>query len=149
MRRVVAKLHRRLRNGASAVGMVALVAVTAPSAAAGAPGAGAASCAVQTCISVAGEGRLVYRVSASATPGGEFFGHFKMYGGGLKGESALRHWRYGQPYTVALGRTVPDRTVFCAEGWEHVVDDKVQLLGKERGPDKLKPRGRACVQIRG
>ncbi|GHC51992.1 hypothetical protein GCM10010507_30010 [Streptomyces cinnamoneus] len=146
----MAKLRRRLRSGASAVGIVALVAVTAPSAEAGAgAGVGTASCAVQTCISVAGEGRLVYRVSASATPGGEFFGHFRMYGGGLKGESALRHWRYGQPYTVALGRTVPDRTVFCAEGWEHIVDDKLQPLGKKRGPDRLQPRGRACVQVRG
>ncbi|MEV5238180.1 hypothetical protein AB0K89_03475 [Streptomyces cinnamoneus] len=138
MRRVVAKLRRRLRSGASVVGTVALVAVTAPSAAAGAgPGAGVSSCAVQTCISVEGQGRLVYRVSASATPGGEFFGHFRMYGEKLKGESALRHWRYGQPYTVALGRNVPDRTVFCAEGWEHVEGKQPQ------------PRGRACVQVRG
>lgn len=125
---------RRLPRAAACVTAVtaatALLVTAAPSAS-----AGGRSCAGQACLTVEGTGLYVAKATATTTPDSEFFGHFRMYGGGLNGISSTQHWHEGSRYTLALGRTLPDHTKICVEGWEHV--DK-----------KVIPRGRTCVEIR-
>ncbi|MGW7002705.1 hypothetical protein ACWGCW_07720 [Streptomyces sp. NPDC054933] len=74
-------------------------------------------------------------MSASTTWGGDLSGHFHIYGGGLNSTSPTGLWGYHQKYTVRVGRGLPNRSVVCAEGWEHV-----------NGGYQL--RGRACEEIR-
>ncbi|MEV4443759.1 hypothetical protein AB0K09_33200, partial [Streptomyces sp. NPDC049577] len=100
--------------------------------------AATAGCAGGTCLTVEGSGRYVARASASpASPADDFFGHYRLSGLGRKNtESAVRHWRHGQFFTVALGRDLPAGTVVCAEGFEHI-------------DGQVKPHGKACVKIPG
>lgn len=113
-----------------AASMGALVIAGAPPAS-----AGAAGCNDRTCIKVEGRGLHVDSVSASTTWGGDFTGHFHIYGGGLNANSPTGYWGYHQKYTVRVGRDLPNRSVVCAEGWEHL-NGRFQL------------RGRACEEIR-
>ncbi|MCF3106132.1 hypothetical protein IPZ58_31855 [Streptomyces roseoverticillatus] len=118
------------RAGLSAVGTLALLVAGVPSAEAGSRG-----CNHRTCISVQGSGLHVDSVSASTTWNGDFTGHFHIWGGGLNANSATGYWGYHQQYTVHVGRDLPNRSVVCAEGWEHV-------------NGRLESRGRACEEIR-
>ncbi|MEU8584787.1 hypothetical protein [Streptomyces abikoensis] len=118
-----------LRAGVSAVGVLALFLAGGPTAFA------ATACGGQSCLTVDANGRYVLRASATPAPDGDFVGLFHMYGGGLDGKSALRHWRPGQLYGMALGRKVPDRTWFCVDGWRKL---------DEGG---FAPHGHACVQV--
>ncbi|WP_269859149.1 hypothetical protein [Streptomyces sp. RPT161] len=104
---------------------------------AGAPSAfaGGAGCNDRTCLSVDGRGLHVDAVSASTTWGGDFTGHFHIYGGGLNANSPTGFWGYHQKYTVPVGRDLPNHAVVCAEGWEHTGS----------GPQL---RGRACEEVR-
>ncbi|MFI1968577.1 hypothetical protein BLA24_05840 [Streptomyces cinnamoneus] len=127
MKRLAARTRRALCAGLVALGAVALLPATGT--------ADAARCGGATCVIVEGAGRYVAKVSVQPAQDGDFFGHFHLRGAGLDGDSALRHWRHGQFYTVALGRKVPQHTVICAEGWEHV-------------EEKVQPHGRVCVDVR-
>ncbi|MGW1071232.1 hypothetical protein [Streptomyces sp. NPDC002537] len=116
---------------------VGVAAATVAALVAGAPSAfaGAAGCNGRTCVAVDGSGLHVDSVSASTTWGGDFTGHFHIYGGGLDSNSPTGRWGYLQKYTMRVGRDLPNRSVICAEGWEHL-----------SGHYEL--RGRACEEIR-
>ncbi|MDC0773321.1 hypothetical protein [Streptomyces sp. HD] len=66
--------------------------------------------------------------------GGDFTGHFHIYGGGLDTNSATGFWGYHQKFTVPVHRDLPNGAVLCAEGWEHA-----------GGGYEL--RGRACAEV--
>ncbi|WP_152627051.1 hypothetical protein [Streptacidiphilus melanogenes] len=119
-----------LHAGLGAVLAVAGVTVAAPPAQAGARG-----CNDRTCIDVDGSGLHVDRITASTTWGGDFTGHFHVYGGGVSTNSTTGFWGYHQHFTVPVGRDLPNRSVLCAEGWEHS-DSGYRL------------RGRACEEVR-
>ncbi|WP_223770694.1 hypothetical protein [Streptomyces huiliensis] len=122
--------RRVLRGGAGVVGGLVLLFGGTPSAEAGANG-----CNQRTCVSVEGSGLRVERVSASTTWNGDFTGHFHIWGGGLDANSPTAFWGYHQKFTVPVGRDLPNRSVVCAEGWEHTSSG-------------LQSRGRACEEIR-
>ncbi len=131
MKRIAARARRALlRTGASLTGALSLLTVFTPPAS-----AGGSTCAGYTCLSVEGSGRYVAKAHVTPSPGSSFFGHFHLAGGGLNGDSALQHWHEGSRYTIALGRRVEPRTKICAEAWEHI-------------DEKVRSRGRACVEIR-
>ncbi|GGP55544.1 hypothetical protein [Streptomyces melanogenes] len=119
-----------VRAGVSAACVGAVMAAGASTAL-----AGAAGCNGRTCIAVDGSGLRVEQVSASTTWGGDFTGHFHIWGGGLDQNSATGFWGYHQKYTVRVGRDLPNRAVICAEGWEHTNGGYVS-------------RGRACEEVR-
>ncbi|GHG53811.1 hypothetical protein [Streptomyces griseocarneus] len=127
--RASARTRRFLRALACATGVTALIVTATPSAS-----AGGRSCSGQACLTVDGTGRYAARATATTPPGSQFFGHFRMYGGGLNGTSATQHWHEGSKYTLALGRNLPDHTKICVEGWEHLEEKRVA-------------RGRTCVDI--
>ncbi|MBB4893696.1 hypothetical protein FHS39_002727 [Streptomyces olivoverticillatus] len=118
-----------LRVGASVAGALALLAAAVPPAS-----AGGSTCSGQACILVEGSGLYVSRVTATPAQDAQFYGHFRMYGGGVNGDSAVQVWHKGSRYTLALGHGVPDHTKFCVEAWEHINDQKRQV-------------GRTCVDI--
>lgn len=117
------------RAGLGLVSLVALVLTATPSAEAGARG-----CSERTCVDVAGSGPTVDRVSASTTWNGDFTGHFRIWGGGIDQNSATGYWGYRQKFSVPVGRDLPNGSVLCAEGWEHV-------------DGRLESRGRACEEV--
>ncbi|MBH1934386.1 hypothetical protein I5Q34_08795 [Streptomyces sp. AV19] len=123
------RVRQALRAGLGTAGAVALLFAGAPSADAGARG-----CNHRTCISVQGGGLRVDSVSASTTWNGDFTGHFHIWGGGLDTNSRKGFWGYHQQFTVRVGRDLPNRSVVCAEGWEHV-------------DGGFQSRGRACEEI--
>ncbi|GHF60033.1 hypothetical protein GCM10010218_47010 [Streptomyces mashuensis] len=125
-----------LRTLLPLAGAAALALVAGPGAR-----ADAAACGGATCVQVEGSGRYVLRVNVSPAPDGDFFGHFRLSGAGLNTTSAVQHWRHRQRYTVALGRVVPAGSVICAEGWEHLKNDRQE--------EKQYPHGRACVRLHG
>ncbi|MGK5636728.1 hypothetical protein ACSNOK_00140 [Streptomyces sp. URMC 126] len=130
VKRVVARTRWAARAAAAAVGTLALCAAVTPPAS-----AGGGSCAGQTCLAVEGAGLYVARATVTPPPGAAFYGHYRLYGGGVDNTSALQHWHQGLRYTVAWGRGVAEHTKICAEGWEHV-GAKQRSLGK------------TCVEIR-
>ncbi|MER5784697.1 hypothetical protein ABT104_23690 [Streptomyces mobaraensis] len=130
MKRVIARTRWAVRTAMAAVGTLALCAAVAPPAS-----AGGGDCVGQTCLQVERNGLYVARATVTPAPGAKFFGHYRLYGGGVDNTSAVQHWHEGLRYTVAWGRGVADRTKICAEGWEHV-------------GGKLKPLGVKCVEIR-
>ncbi len=73
-------------------------------------------------------------MSASATWNGDFTGHFHIWGGGLDRNSPTGFWGYHQKFTVPVGRDLPNGSVICAEGWEHVHGG-------------YESRGRACAEV--
>lgn len=119
-----------LRAALTVFSVGVIVAAGAPSAFAGARG-----CNDRTCIEVDGSGLHVNYVAASTTWGGDFTGHFHIYGGGLNANSGTGFWGYHQKYQINVGHDLPNRAVVCAEGWEHTA-----------GGYQL--RGRACEEIK-
>lgn len=119
-----------IRAGIAALAVAALAAAGAPAASAGARG-----CNHRTCIDVDGSGLRVNYIGASTTWGGDFTGHFHVWGGGVDRNSPTALWGDRQPYRVDVDRDLPDRAVVCAEGWEHI-------------GGHLESRGRACEEIR-
>ncbi|NGO76784.1 hypothetical protein G6045_14070 [Streptomyces sp. YC504] len=118
-----------LRAGAAAVcfGMAASAGVSPAS-------AGATGCNERTCIDVEGSGLRVEQVSASTTWNGDFSGHFHVWGGGIDQNSPTQLWGYHQKFTVPVGRDLPNGSVICAEGWEHL-------------DGRMESRGRACQEV--
>ncbi|MEU6350196.1 hypothetical protein ABZ896_12795 [Streptomyces sp. NPDC047072] len=116
-----------------ALGAVCALAMTISGATAAS--AGANGCNDRTCISVDGSGLRVETIGASTTWGGDFTGHFHIWGGGIDTNSATQFWGYHQKFTVPVHRDLPNRAVLCAEGWEHTSGG-------------LRSRGRACEEVR-
>ncbi|WP_212764153.1 hypothetical protein [Streptomyces sp. I05A-00742] len=121
-------MRNKVRWALGALGTLALVFTATPAE------AGANGCNHRTCISVRGSGLHVDSVSASTTWNGDFTGHFHIWGGGLDRNSATGFWGYHQSFTVQVGRDLPNRSVVCAEGWEHI-------------NGRMESRGRACEEI--
>ncbi|MGF1430295.1 hypothetical protein [Kitasatospora sp. LaBMicrA B282] len=130
MNRIGPQARWLLHTAVGTVSAAALVFTSAPAAS-----AGAAGCNDRTCIAVDGSGLHVASVSASTTWDGDFTGHFHLYGGGLDANSPTAFWGYHQHYTLQVGRDLPNRSVVCAEGWEHT-------------PGGYRLRGRACEEIK-
>ena len=113
------------RAVAVALGVVALTAASVPAAYAGARG-----CNNRTCIEVDGSGLHVNYVAASSTWGGDFTGHYHIYGGGLNYNSFDGFWGYHQVYRIDVGRDLPNGAVLCAEGWEKRAGGGYNLVGR-------------------
>ncbi len=76
-------------------------------------------CAGQTCLEVEGSGLYVARLTVTPAPGSQFYGHFRLSGPGISGQSAVQHWHKGSRYGVAVGHGVNNHTKICAEGFEN------------------------------
>ncbi|KAI8865952.1 hypothetical protein GQ42DRAFT_165796 [Ramicandelaber brevisporus] len=97
--------------------------------------ANSGGCVIRTCISVINSGFHVDTIDASVTPGGDFFGHFRIWGSGFDHNSSEQVWRAGQKYTLRVDRDVPNGSMVCAQGWEH---SNGQFIS----------RGKACEEVR-
>ncbi|WP_378730815.1 hypothetical protein [Nocardia brasiliensis] len=75
-------------------------------------------------------------MTVTPASGSEFYGHFRIFGPGINGQSKVQEWKEGSRYSVAVGHGVKNHTKICAEGWEHSAS----------GEDK-RAVGRACVDI--
>lgn len=136
MKRTVAKARWAVRAVVSVVVTAAVFLASGPTAFAG------PTCGGPVCLTVDGNGRYVARATATPAKGGDFFGYFELHGPpGLEGRSASRHWRAGQKYGMALGRTVPDHTKICVDGWK-------QADGNSKD-NKPEAHGHVCVEVRG
>ncbi|MFI9237474.1 hypothetical protein [Streptomyces cinnamoneus] len=131
MNRIAVRTRWALRAVAATVGAAALFTATASPASANWGG-----CGGQTCLEVEGSGLYVARLTVTPAPGSQFYGHFRLYGPGVKGQSAVAHWHKGSRYGVAVGHGVGNHTKFCAEGVEHDASGAVK-----------RAVGRACVDV--
>ena len=110
------------------IAAAALVAVAATTAAATPALASAAGCNARTCIEVDGSGLRVDRILARTTHGDSFYGHFRIYGGGIDVNSWTGNWNFSG-YSISPRRDLPNGSVLCVEGWEKT-DSGHNLIGR-------------------
>jgi hypothetical protein len=99
------------------IAAVALIAAAATTTVATPALASAGGCNDRSCIEVDGSGLRVNWILARTTAGDSFYGHFRIYGGGIDVNSATQNWGFSG-FRISPQRDLPNGSVLCVEGWE-------------------------------
>jgi hypothetical protein len=121
-----------LKKMAAAAAVACAVTALVPTAAF----ASASGCNQGTCIAVEGQGLRVESIDASVLANSGFYGHYRIYGGGLDVNSSTGNWDSAVSWTIYPRRDLPNGSVLCVEAWVKNSDGGHSL------------RGRPCVEVR-
>jgi hypothetical protein len=116
------------------IAAVALIAAAATTTVATPAFASAGGCNDRSCIEVDGSGLRVESILARTTHGDRFYGHFRIYGGGIDVNSTTGTWDFSG-FKIYPRRDLPNGSVLCVEGW----------VKNDNGGHSL--IGRPCVEV--